>query len=108
MCERREISRRSNRPATRYDGEHTAVETVEQELDGRDARAGIAFRERVCAQQHRGAHDLVRIRLADPARVRAKQPQLQLAGQLFRDPTVDEPAEAGVDAVRGFRGSVGW
>ena len=40
------------------------------------------------------------IRLADAARVRAQQPQLQLLGQLLGDRAVDEAAEAGVDAVR--------
>jgi len=73
MGKRREISRRSNRTATRDDGKHTAIEAAEQKLDGFDARAGIALCERVGAQQHRGAHDLVRIRLADPARVRTEQ-----------------------------------
>ena len=41
-----------------------------------------------------------RIRLADAARVRAEQPELQLLGQLFRDGARDEATEPGVDAVR--------
>ena len=100
MRERREIARRSDRPAARHDRQHAAIEAVEQQLDRLDARAGVALRERVRAQEHRGAHDLVRIRLADAARMRAQQPQLQLAGQLLRNRAVDEAAEAGVDAVR--------
>ena len=41
-----------------------------------DARAGVALRERVRAQEHRRADDLVRVRLADAARVAPEQPEL--------------------------------
>src|SRR5436190_1927230 len=61
------------------------VQAREQELDGLDARTGIALRERVRAQQHRGAHDLVGVRLAHAARMTAEQSQLQLARLLGRD-----------------------
>ena len=106
MRERREIARRADRAAARHDRQHAAVEALEQQLDRLDARAGVALRERVRAQQHRRAHDLVRVRLPDAARVRAQQPQLQLLGQLLGDRAVDEAAEAGVDAVRVLARSV--
>ena len=43
--------------------------------------------------------DLLRIRLADAARVRAQQAHLQLLGLVVRDRLGDEAAEPGVDAV---------
>ena len=50
---------------------HAAIEAVDQELHRRDPRTGVSLRERVRTQQHRGSHDLVRIRLADAAGMRA-------------------------------------
>src|SRR5262249_61596607 len=61
--------------------------------------AGVALGERVRPQEHRCADDLVRVRLADAARVAPEQAQLELLGQLLRDRARDEAAEAGVDAV---------
>ena len=81
-------------------GQHAAVEALDQQLDRLDPRARVALRERVRAQQHRRAHDLVRVRLADAARVAAQQAELQLLGQLLGNRLRDEAAEAGVDAVR--------
>ena len=98
--ERREVAGRADRAARRHVRQHAAVQALEQQLDGLDARAGVALRERVRAQQHRRAHDLVGIRLAHAAGMRPQQAQLQLLGQLLRDRLRDEPAEAGVDAVR--------
>ena len=106
MRERCEIARRADRAASRHDGQHAAVEAFEQQLDGLDPRSGVAFRERVRAKQHRGAHDLVGVRLPHAAGVRAQQPQLQLLGQLLGDRAVDEAAEAGVDAVGVLAASV--
>ena len=100
MRERREVAGGADAAAARHDGHDAAVEAREQELDRLDARARCSLRERVRAQEHRGAHDLVRIRLADAARVRAQEPQLQLLGQLLGNRLRDEAAEAGVDAVR--------
>ena len=108
MGERREIPRGADRAAARHDGQHSLVQAVEQELDGLDARSREAFRERVRAKHHRGADDLVRIRLPHPARVAAQEAELELLGELRRDRLRDEAAEAGVDAVgvlaRGLRG----
>ena len=50
-----------------------ADEALDQQLDGLDLRARVPLRERVGAQQHRGTHDVVRIRLADAAGVAAQQ-----------------------------------
>ena len=80
-------------------GSTPAVEALEQQLDELRPRAGAPLRERVRAQQHRRADDLVRVRVADAARVAAQQPELELLGQLLRDRLRDEAAEAGVDAV---------
>ena len=99
MRERREVAARADRAAARHVRQDAAVEALEQQLDGLDARARVALGERVRAQQHRRAHDLVRVRLADAARVAAQQAQLELLGQLLRDRPRDEAAEAGVDAV---------
>ena len=99
MRERREVAGGADRAAARHDRQHAAVEQREQQLDGLDPRARVALRERVRAQEHRRADDLVGVRLADAARVRAEQPQLQLGGLLLRDRDRDEAAEAGVDAV---------
>ncbi len=58
--ERREVAGGADRPARRDVRQHAAVQAVEQQLDRLDARAGVALRERVRAQEHRGAHDLDR------------------------------------------------
>ena len=99
MGERREVAAGADRAPARNVREHAAVEALDQKLHGHDARAGVALGERVGAQQHRRAHDLVRVRLADAARVAAQEPQLELLGQLLRNRARDEPPEAGVDAV---------
>ena len=99
MRERREVAARADRAAARHDRQHAAVEALEQQLDELGPRAGAALGERVRAQQHRRADDLVRIRLADPAGVAAQEAELELLGQLLRDRLRDEAAEAGVHAV---------
>ena len=98
--ERSKVAARPDRAAARHVREHAAVDALDQELDRLDPRARVALRERVRAQQHRRAHDLRRVRLADAAGVAAQQPQLQLLGQLLRDRRRDEASEAGVDPVR--------
>ena len=80
-------------------GSTPAVQALEQQLDGLDARARVPLRQRVRAQQHRGTHDLRCIRISDAAGVGAKQPQLQLLRELLGDRLRDESAEAGVDPV---------
>ena len=97
--ERCEVAARADRAAARHVRQQPAVDALDQELDRLDARARVALRERVRAQQHRRAHDLGRVRLADAARVAAEEPQLELLGQLLRDRRRDEPAEPRVDPV---------
>ena len=75
------------------------VEDGEQQLDGLDPCARVSLRDRVRTEQHRGADDVVRVRLADPAGVAAKQAQLQLLRLVVRDRLRDEASESGVDAV---------
>ena len=74
--ERREVAGRADAAARRDDGHETAVETREHELDRLDTRSRVPLGERVRAEKHRRAHDLVRIRLADAARMRAEKSQL--------------------------------
>ena len=100
MRERREVAAGADRATRRDVRQHPAVEALDQELDGLDPSAGIPLRERVRAQQHRRADDLVRIRLTDAARVAAQQPKLELLDLLVRDRLRHEPAEPRVDAVR--------
>ena len=60
--ERREVAARADRPARRDARHNAAVQALEQQLDGLDAGARGALRERVRAQQHGRADDLVRVR----------------------------------------------
>jgi hypothetical protein len=98
--ERSEVAARADGAAARDVRQDTLVQAAEQELDRLYARARVALGERVRAEQHRRAHDFVRVGLADAARVAAQQAELELARQLGRDRLGDEAAEAGVDAVR--------
>ena len=100
MRERREVARGADRATARHDRQHASVEEREEQLDGLDPGPRVSLRQRVRAQEHRRADDLGGIRVADTAGVRAKEPQLQLGGLLFRDRDGHEAAEAGVDAVR--------
>jgi len=99
VCQRSEISGCADRAARRNVRKDTAVQALEQQLDRLHARSGVALRQGVCAQEHRGAHHRVRIRLAHAARVRPQQPQLQFLGQLLGDLLRDEAAEAGIHTV---------
>ena len=97
--ERREVPGGTDRATCRHERQNAAVQALEQQLDGLDACAGVPFRKRVGAQQHRRSHDRLGIGLADAARVRPEQSQLQLFGLLLRDRPGDEPPEARVHAV---------
>ena len=99
MREGRQVAGGSDRPSSGDVREDAAVEALEEQLDRLDPRTRVALRERVGAQQHRRADDLVGVGRADPAGVRTEQAQLQLLGQLLRDLLGDEAPEAGVDAV---------
>ena len=100
MSQWSQVAARADRAARGHAGKDATVETVDQELDGRRPGAGVPFRERVRAKQHRGPDDVVRVGLADTARVAAQEAELELldlgpAGIVWGD----EAAEAGVDAV---------
>ena len=97
--ERSEVAARADGAAARHVRQHAAVEALHEQLDRHRARARVALRQRVGAEEHRGAHDLVRVRLADPAGVTAQEAELELFGQLLGNRARDEAAEAGVDAV---------
>src|SRR5262245_47669342 len=96
----REVAACADRAPARHVREDAAVEALDKQFDGFDPRSRVALRERVCAKEHRGTDDLVRVRLADPARMAPQQPQLQLLRQLLGDRARDEATEARVDAVR--------
>ncbi len=94
MSERREIAARAHRAARRDVRDDPGVEHREQQLDGLDAGAGVPLGDRVGPQHHRGANDVVGIRLADATRVAAQEPQLQLLGLVLGDRLRHEAAEA--------------
>ena len=98
--QRREVAARPDGAARRHVRQEARAEHRDEQLDRLDAGARVALRQRVRAQEHRRAHDVVGVRIADAAGMAAQQPQLQLGRLLGRDRLGDEPAEAGVDAVR--------
>src|SRR5204862_7140812 len=79
---RREVAAGADRSATRHTRNDPRVQAVHDQLDRLDAGAGEALRERVGAKQHRGAHDLRWVRLADAAGVASKQAELKLFGEV--------------------------
>ena len=85
MSEGRQIAARAHRAARRDVRDDPGVEHRQQQLDGLDAGAGISLRDRVRAQHHRRADDVVGIRLAHAAGVAAQEPQLQLLGLVLGD-----------------------
>jgi hypothetical protein len=97
--ERREIARGADRAAAGHEREDALVQALEEELDSLDARSREPLGQRVRAQYHRGAHDLVGIRLPHPTRVAAQEAELQLLRELRWNRLRDEAAETGVDAV---------
>ena len=72
----------------------------DEQLDRLDAGARVTLCQRVRAQEHRRAHDVVGVWIADATGMASEQPQLELGRLLGRDRLRDEPAEPGVDAVR--------
>ena len=100
MRQRCEVAARADRPPGGHVRHEPRAEDGEQQLDRLDADAGVALRERVRPEQHRGPHDVVGVRLADTAGVAAEQSQLELGGLLGRDRLGDEAPEARVHAVR--------
>ena len=99
MRERCEIPTCPDRATRGHPRQHAAVEAFDQELDRLDSRARVALGERVRAEKHRRADDLVRVRLAHSARMAAEQAKLQLLDLVVRDRLRDEAAKPRVDAV---------
>ena len=97
---RSKIAARAHRATRRHARQHAAVQALDEELDELDPGARIALREGVRPQEHRRPDDLVRIRVADPARMATEEPELQLLDLVVRDRPRHEAPEAGVDAVR--------
>ena len=69
---RSEIAARADGAAAGHLRQHVAVQAREDRFHKPDARAGRPLRERVRAEEHRRADDLVGIGLADPARMTAE------------------------------------
>src|SRR5688572_2302089 len=107
MRERCEVPTRADGAPTRDERQNSASETLDEELRRLEAGSGVALGQRVGAEQHRRTDDVVRIRLADAARMASQQPDLELFTELFRDRLRHEAAEPGVDAVRVLTASVG-
>ena len=99
MGERRQVTAGADRSAAGNIRKQAPVQELDELLDDDRPRAGVALGQRVCAQQERRADDLGRIRLADATGVTPEQSELQLFGELLRDRSGDETAEAGVYAV---------
>ena len=99
MGQRSEVPAGSDRAATGHVRQDATVEASDDQLDGVDVRARVALGEGVRTEEHRRAHDLGRIRLADAAGMAAQEPELKLLGQLLGNGAGDKAAEAGVDAV---------
>ena len=99
VSERREVAARSDGSSGRDPGHDARVEHRYEQVDRLDTRTRVALCERVRPKQHRGADNLVRVRLADAAGVTAQQPQLELLRLLGRNGLGDEAPESRVDAV---------
>ncbi len=100
MSERGQIAARADGSARGHVGDDPCIECGEQQLDGLDAGAGVALRDRVRAQHHCSPHDVVGVRRTDAARVAAEETELELRRLVVRDRLGDEPTETRVDPVR--------
>ena len=83
-------------------GSDAAVEHFAERVDDDGANAGVAFGQRIRAQQHHGASFGDGERFADADRVRANQIDLQFANLLAGDADVAQFAHAGGDGVGQF------
>ncbi len=99
MCERRKVAGGAQGALLRDNGGNALVEHLEQHLNEQGADAAHAAAERVGAQQHHAADDLVGIRLAGAGAVAEDQVGGELVAHLLGDGDLLELAEAGGDAV---------
>ena len=100
--ERREVTRRADAALRRDRGMNLPVEHIDKQLGEHRTHAAGPANEDVRAQQHHGAHGVLRERLPDTGSVAANEIELQLPGLLGGDPHVREFAESRVDAVHRF------
>ena len=99
VCERSKVPARPDRAAGRHARNDAGSESSDEELDGLGAGPREPLGESVRTKEHRRANHVVRVRVADTARMASQQPQLKLSRLLGRDRFRDEAAKARVDAV---------
>ncbi len=97
--ERREVTRRAERPLLGHRRDQVAVQHLDHPLDHLDAHAGVAERKHMGAQREHRAGLGAREVGTDRGRVRRDDPALQCRGLGRVDPRVGERAEPGRDAV---------
>ena len=100
MRERREIAARADASLLRNRRIQPGVQHAEQQLGELEARAGIALRDHVRAQQHHRAHLALGQQIADAGGMAANEIDLQLGESLRRNRDLGQLAEAGRHAVR--------
>ena len=100
--QRRKIAARSHASLRWNHRSHAAIEHLAEGVDDDGAHAGVAFRQRVGAQQHHGARVGERKRFADADGVRAHQVDLQLADLIADDVHIAQLAHARRDRVGNF------
>ena len=86
--ERSEIAAGADASLRRHEGSNAAVEHFADGVDDDGAHAGVAFRERVGAEQHHGARFGDCQRFADADGVRAHQVDLKFADLISGDADV--------------------
>ena len=97
--QRRQVTRRAQRPLDRHDRVHAALQHPQQQGEDLQPDAGVTFGQGVGADQHHGPHDRRLERRADPHRVAHDDVALQVAHLIGRDKAILERAKARRDAV---------
>ncbi len=100
--ERRQIAARAHAALRRNHGRDAAIEKIAEALGYQGTDAGVAFGKHVGADQHHGAHNLARERLADAHAVRADDIALELVELVARDAHIGEQPHAGIDRINGI------
>ena len=99
MRQRGQIAGRAQRALLRDHGRHAAIEHRDEHLHQQRPHTADANTERVCAEQHDPAHDLLRIRVAGAGAVAENEIRRELVAQLLRHGDGGKISEAGRDAV---------
>ena len=97
--ERSQIARRAHAALRRHDGRDAAIQQIAEPLGDQRPDAREALREDVGADQHHGAHDVARQRIADAGAVGADHVALQLVEIFAGNADVGQQADAGIDGV---------